>query len=101
MIVLVGLFTGILGGALGSFAGVIAARGLRPSLGGRSHCDHCRRTLQWYELIPILSYPALRGRCRTCHSRVGVGVYAWEVGGAVLALAVATPMTLALHLTAL
>jgi leader peptidase (prepilin peptidase) / N-methyltransferase len=31
-----------------------------------SACPHCRRELSWYENIPVLSYLALRGRCRTC-----------------------------------
>lgn len=97
MIAILAIFVALLGAALGSFAGVVASRGLGDSLGGRSQCDSCGRTLRWYELIPLLSYPALGGRCRTCHSRVGVGVYAWEVGGALLALAVALPVAIALQ----
>jgi leader peptidase (prepilin peptidase)/N-methyltransferase len=58
------------------------------------------RTLEWYELVPLVSYPALRGHCRTCHARVRFGVYLWEVAGALLAVAVALPITLALHLSA-
>lgn len=87
--------------AIGSFTGVVASRGLRASLSGRSHCDICSRTLVWYELVPLVSYPALRGRCRTCHARIGIAVCLWEVGGAVLALAVALPIIVALHLPAL
>jgi len=96
MTVVIVVFAALLGATLGSFAGVVASRGLRESLGGRSHCDSCARTLQWYELIPLVSYPALRGRCRTCGARVGVGVYAWEAGGALIALAVALPVAIAL-----
>ncbi len=96
MIGVVVIFAALLGATVGSFAGVVASRGLRESLGGRSHCDSCGRSLQWYELIPLLSYPALRGRCRTCRTRVHFGVYAWEVGGALLALAVALPIAFAL-----
>jgi prepilin signal peptidase PulO-like enzyme (type II secretory pathway) len=99
MIVVLAVFVGLLGGAIGSFAGVVASRGLRDSLGGRSHCDSCGRSLSWYELVPIISYPALCGRCRTCHARVGIGVYAWEMGGALLALALALPLALAVGIT--
>lgn len=81
---------------MGSFAGVVVSRGPRGSLAGRSHCDSCGRSLSWYELIPIISFPALRGRCRTCKARVSLGVYAWEVGGALFALALALPIALAL-----
>jgi leader peptidase (prepilin peptidase)/N-methyltransferase len=31
-----------------------------------SHCTACNRALAWYENIPLLSWLALRGRCRTC-----------------------------------
>jgi leader peptidase (prepilin peptidase)/N-methyltransferase len=39
-------------------------------LGGRSYCPHCKRQLNWYELIPVLSFVFLRGRCRTCHQKI-------------------------------
>jgi leader peptidase (prepilin peptidase)/N-methyltransferase len=31
-----------------------------------SHCPQCLQPLNWYENIPLLSYLALRGKCRTC-----------------------------------
>ena len=31
-----------------------------------SHCPHCKHKLAWWENIPVLSYLALRGRCRSC-----------------------------------
>jgi leader peptidase (prepilin peptidase)/N-methyltransferase len=97
MIVVIPIFGALLGAAIGSFAGVISSRGLRESLGGRSRCDSCARKLQWYELLPLVSYPALRGRCRTCHARVGTVVYSWELGGALLGFAIALPIALALR----
>ncbi len=35
-----------------------------------SRCTTCGRELSWYENIPVLSYIALRGRCRTCRQRI-------------------------------
>lgn len=35
-------------------------------LRGRSLCPHCRHTLAWYDLVPLLSWLALKGRCRYC-----------------------------------
>src|SRR5580704_19685006 len=32
----------------------------------RSHCPHCRRMIAWYDNIPVLSWLALRRRCRHC-----------------------------------
>jgi leader peptidase (prepilin peptidase)/N-methyltransferase len=37
----------------------------------RSHCSHCGRILAWWENVPVLSWLALRGRCRTCHTSIG------------------------------
>jgi prepilin signal peptidase PulO-like enzyme (type II secretory pathway) len=42
------------------------------NLNQRSKCPRCRRTLMWYELIPIFSYIFLRGRCRRCHKPISV-----------------------------
>jgi leader peptidase (prepilin peptidase) / N-methyltransferase len=71
-------FLFIFGLAIGSFLNVVALRydGERfvfssRALGGRSHCPHCKTTLQWYELIPLVSWIALGGRCRTCKAKVG------------------------------
>ncbi len=77
-------FAAMSGAAVGSFAAVVTSRGVAASLGGRSHCDGCGRTLRWFELVPLLSYPVLRGRCRTCKADIGWGAILWEVGGAVV-----------------
>jgi leader peptidase (prepilin peptidase)/N-methyltransferase len=37
-----------------------------------SACPHCARELSWYENIPVLSYLALRARCRTCKGPISV-----------------------------
>jgi len=37
-----------------------------------SHCTTCDRPLAWFENIPILSWLVLRGRCRTCQSRISI-----------------------------
>jgi leader peptidase (prepilin peptidase)/N-methyltransferase len=37
-----------------------------------SRCTSCARELAWYENIPVFSYLALRGRCRTCRSRISI-----------------------------
>ncbi len=33
---------------------------------GRSRCDHCKRQLAWFEIVPLLGFVLARGRCRTC-----------------------------------
>lgn len=58
---------GIFGLILGSFVNVVVLREeTSETIGGRSHCPYCKRTLEWYELFPVLSYVLLRGKCRTC-----------------------------------
>lgn len=59
---------GLLGLLVGSFLTVVVARlGTGETiLLGRSHCPHCARNLRWYELLPVLSYLAQGGQCRSC-----------------------------------
>jgi len=35
-------------------------------ISGRSYCPHCKKTIAAYDLIPILSYLILWGKCRNC-----------------------------------
>jgi prepilin signal peptidase PulO-like enzyme (type II secretory pathway) len=57
---LIGLF-------LGSLVLCIAERSLTDeTFFGRSYCDHCKKTLSWVDLIPILSFTINRGKCRQC-----------------------------------
>src|SRR5438067_9059724 len=58
--------------ALGSFLNVVAARmPLRRSLvSPRSACMACGHQLRWYDNLPLVSYGALRGRCRDCGIRI-------------------------------
>jgi leader peptidase (prepilin peptidase)/N-methyltransferase len=37
-----------------------------------SHCPRCGRQLSWFDNVPIASYLALRGRCRTCAARISI-----------------------------
>ncbi|MCW8355199.1 A24 family peptidase [Marinomonas pontica] len=36
----------------------------------RSFCVHCRHLLSWKDLIPVLSFIALKGRCRYCKNAI-------------------------------
>jgi len=60
-----------LGAIIGSFLNVYIYRfHTGKSLGGSSHCLSCAKQLRWYELFPLFSYVALRGRCLGCKSFV-------------------------------
>jgi leader peptidase (prepilin peptidase) / N-methyltransferase len=45
----------------------------------RSHCPHCGHQLSWYENIPVLSWVALRGRCRNCKAPISIQYPAVEL----------------------
>lgn len=56
---------------VGSFLNVVILRHQTGrSLSGRSGCFSCGKKLNWYELIPILSFLSQRGRCRACRSKI-------------------------------
>ena len=74
---------GVLGAIFGSFIATVAIRWPeeRSALVGRSECDGCGRTLSAIELIPLVSWIALRGRCRSCGGRIGPAHPATEAIG--------------------
>lgn len=64
----------LLGACIGSFLNVCIYRWpaelsvLKP----RSRCGSCGQPVRWYDNIPILSWFALRGRCRSCGAGISV-----------------------------
>ncbi|MEQ1849510.1 MAG: prepilin peptidase [Candidatus Peribacteraceae bacterium] len=71
---------GVLGLLLGSFGNMLLYRlKARATFGGRSFCPHCKHTIAPYDLIPVLSYVALGGKCRSCKRVISVGYPAIEV----------------------
>ncbi|MGH9378684.1 MAG: prepilin peptidase [Terriglobia bacterium] len=75
------LFAALFGLVLGSFLNVCIIRlpnhqsVVRP----RSRCPQCGELIPWYDNIPVLSYLALRGKCRNCHERISAVYPAVEV----------------------
>ena len=37
-----------------------------------SHCPCCRTPLRWWQLVPVLSWLMLRGRCTACRGRISI-----------------------------
>lgn len=63
-----------LGACMGSFLDCLAlraARGEKHPWRGRSRCDGCGRTLEFRDLVPVVSWLCLGGKCRTCGARIG------------------------------
>lgn len=67
-------FLFLLGLAVGSFLLVVVDRLPRGEsfFKGRSHCDHCKHTLSWKDLVPFFSFVFLNGRCRYCHKSLSI-----------------------------
>ncbi|MFA6050813.1 MAG: prepilin peptidase [Candidatus Paceibacterota bacterium] len=67
MIHIFGLFAFIFGTIIGSFLNVVILRyKTGRTVGGRSFCFSCGNILHALELVPLFSFLALRGKCRTC-----------------------------------
>ncbi len=86
---------GLVGLLVGSFLNVVIDRLPRREslLRPPSHCASCGRRLAAWEMVPLVSYLALKGRCRTCGERIPWRVFwvelltgalfaflAWRVG---------------------
>ncbi|HBQ20716.1 MAG: peptidase A24 [Deltaproteobacteria bacterium GWA2_38_16] len=76
------------GALLGSFLNVCIVRLPKEEsiIWPSSHCRHCNKTLPWYDLIPILSYLYLLGRCQFCKEKISVEYPLIELITAFLAL---------------
>ncbi len=59
--------------AIGSFLNVVAARVplKRSIVSPNSACMSCGQEVAWYDNLPVVSYLALRGRCRGCGTGIG------------------------------
>ena len=90
------LFIFILGVLIGSFLNVVGLRwNSGMGLHGRSFCAVCAKQLAWWELMPVLSFIALRGKCSECKTRISAQYILVEVWTGLLFLSIymAMPVT--------
>lgn len=79
---MIAAIAGILGLVVGSFLNVVVYRVprrmslLRPG----SSCVSCGTPVRWFDNIPVVSWIALRGRCRRCGSRISARYPLIELG---------------------
>jgi leader peptidase (prepilin peptidase) / N-methyltransferase len=80
---------------VGSFLGVVIERlpAGRPMVFGRSACDHCGDTLRARDLIPLVSYLALRGWCSCGRARLSWFHPGIELAALAIALSAATVLS--------
>ncbi len=84
------VFSFLFGAVVGSFLNVVILRlpdDTQSIVFPGSHCPKCDTDLHWYENIPILSYLALRGRCRTCKTKISAQYPLVELCMALLSMA--------------
>lgn len=83
MISLIILISGLL---IGSFLNVVILRmkELQTIVFTRSRCQHCKKELKWYDLIPFLSFILLKTKCRYCNKPISWQYPIVEVGTALL-----------------
>src|SRR3989344_7466659 len=90
---MVALAFGLLGLIVGSFLNVIILRHGVRSLAGRSGCMSCGVQLRWYDMVPIFSWFALGGRCRSCRGHISAQYPLVEAAtGTLFALVGASPL---------
>ena len=74
MMLLSAILIFIFGTIIGSFLNVVIDRAdMKESpVKGNSFCTYCHRRLCWWELIPILSFFFLKGRCSSCKHKLSL-----------------------------
>lgn len=71
----------VLGLCFGSFVNALVWRlhEKRDWVRERSECVRCHHVLAWYDLIPVVSWLTLRGRCRYCKKAISIQYPAVEL----------------------
>ncbi len=68
------IFSFLFGAVIGSFLNVLMFRIpkgisiIKPN----SFCPHCKKPIEWYENIPLVSYLLLRGKCSGCQKQISI-----------------------------
>ena len=62
----------IFGAAIGSFLNVVICRlhSGEKIIWPRSHCPACRHVLNFFDLLPLISFLLLQARCRYCQKKI-------------------------------
>ena len=71
---MLGFFAFLIGASVGSFLNLAADRlpSGRSIVSPGSYCEACEHTLGSLDLVPILSYLWLRGKCRHCSAPIPI-----------------------------
>lgn len=86
---MIAFIAGLFGLIIGSFLNVVILRHRERPLTGRSACMACGYRLAWYDLIPLVSFVSLGGKCRACKERISLQYPVVEAATAILFAVVA------------
>ena len=66
------IFVFLLGLIVGSFVNVLILRTWKREeiVSKPSYCYNCQQQLKWFDLIPLVSFFALKGKCRSCKIKI-------------------------------
>ncbi len=88
MIIYYSLLAFITGTILGSFSNVCIHRIPlnKQVIIGRSFCPKCKKKINWYDNLPLLSYINLNGKCRNCKKKISFNYFLVELISGLCAL---------------
>ncbi|AAK80728.1 leader peptidase (prepilin peptidase)/N-methyltransferase [Clostridium acetobutylicum] len=80
----------IIGTIFGSFFNVCIARLPKGEsiIYPPSNCTKCHNKLKWYDLLPLISYVIIKGRCRYCKEKISYRYFAFEFLSGIMFLAI-------------
>ncbi|MDD5569361.1 MAG: prepilin peptidase [Candidatus Pacebacteria bacterium] len=84
------IFVFIFGLIIGSFLNCVIWRIYKNQsfMSGRSYCPNCKHALAWYDLVPVLSYVLLMGKCRYCKKKISLQYPLVELATALIFVAI-------------
>jgi len=86
MILIYSIFAFLFGTVVGSFLNVAIHRlpqGLSV-VAPPSHCPHCKTPIRWFDNLPLLSFIALKGKCRHCGATISSRYFLVELLSGIL-----------------
>ena len=87
-LIIIGVYLFLVGSCVASFINVVIDRVPQGKsiVSDRSHCDACQHPIKAYDLIPVISYILLRGKCRYCKQKIGLRSFLIECLGGLMML---------------
>jgi prepilin signal peptidase PulO-like enzyme (type II secretory pathway) len=78
--IIFGIILFLIGLIFGSFLNSLIYRiDSKHTFSGRSFCPQCKKSIAWYDNIPLLSFFLLKGRCRKCKKPISIQYPAVEL----------------------